>query len=446
MQPSPKPDPALEGAPVGAAPQLSEMFRRLVAAPSRTRAARSVQWFGWIDFLLGAIILFAPEWVASLLHLPALTVQGANYLRLVGLLVSGLGMLYVVSGRLGAQGFIFASLLDRPLVPGVMAVLWYRDILPWQLALAFSLSDFGGFLWTLWAWRADTRAAGASASPGLLATVLAGGFGFTSGVVRNSRTFHPDGRVFRASVRSLHPADQSLARAADQIAGGALLRIGMGIVKTGTPRWLADLIPDAPSIAARFFSVAIPGNLGLQRQPEDLDLLCTAGGDRLWKLILNLATGGRRYGLQPYDYFGNVYFAQVPYWIDEGRRDVWVRFVPDATGSVSHDATGREAGLTNAVTRHAAVCIEVQPVGAIHAPFVPIAAMRFEEELRIDQEALHFEPVGGRGFVPHGFLTKLRKTVYPAAVRKRPPSAPERARRDREGVLKRLARYFGDDR
>jgi hypothetical protein len=136
---------------------LREMFRRLFEAEGQTRAARSVEWFGWLDLTLGIIMLNAPGVTASVLHLPALGVQGSNYLRLVGLLVSGLGMLYVVSGRLNSAEFVFASLLDRPLVPAIMAVLWYRDILPGALALAFSISDFGGFLWTLSALFADAR-------------------------------------------------------------------------------------------------------------------------------------------------------------------------------------------------------------------------------------------------------------------------------------------------
>jgi hypothetical protein len=68
-------------------------------------------------------------------------------------------MLYAVSGRLNAQGFVFASLLDRPLVPPIMAILWYVGIVPGWLALVFSVQDFAGFLWTLAAWRADRREA-----------------------------------------------------------------------------------------------------------------------------------------------------------------------------------------------------------------------------------------------------------------------------------------------
>jgi hypothetical protein len=61
----------------------------------------------------------------------------------------------VASGRLNAEGFIFASLLDRPLVPLAMAILSYLDIIPWPLALIFSIQDFGSFLWTLQTWRAE---------------------------------------------------------------------------------------------------------------------------------------------------------------------------------------------------------------------------------------------------------------------------------------------------
>ena len=91
------------------------------------------------------------------MQLPQLSDQAANYLRLVGLLAAGVGMLYVVSGRTNAEGFIFASLLDRPLVPFVMAALWYFGLIPAPLAIAFAVQDFGSFLWTLAAWRTERR-------------------------------------------------------------------------------------------------------------------------------------------------------------------------------------------------------------------------------------------------------------------------------------------------
>jgi hypothetical protein len=131
------------------------MSKQLLSAKGQTRAAKSVELFGWLILIEGALIMAAPQFVATLLHLPELSAQAANYFRLTSVLISGVGMLYVVSGRMNAEGFVFASLLDRPLVPIVMAVLWRCGIVPGPLALIFSVQDFGSFLWTLSAWRAQ---------------------------------------------------------------------------------------------------------------------------------------------------------------------------------------------------------------------------------------------------------------------------------------------------
>ena len=131
------------------------MLHRLLSAEGQSRSAKTVEVFGWLILLEGTSVLLAPQFSAALIHLPPLTDQGANYLRLVGLLVSGLGMLYIASGRLNAEGFVFASMLDRPLVPVAMAILWYHGIIPGPLAAIFSAQDFGSFLWTLWTWRAE---------------------------------------------------------------------------------------------------------------------------------------------------------------------------------------------------------------------------------------------------------------------------------------------------
>jgi hypothetical protein len=139
-------------------PPLAQMFALLQRPTVQTRAARSVEAFGWLILAEGAVLMLVPHFVAALLHLPALEPQGANYLRLAALLVGGVGMLYIVSGRLNAEGFVFASLLDRPLVPPIMAVLWYVGIIPGTLALLFAIQDFGIFLWTLKAWKAEQRA------------------------------------------------------------------------------------------------------------------------------------------------------------------------------------------------------------------------------------------------------------------------------------------------
>jgi hypothetical protein len=136
-------------------PTLMQMATRLLHPGHRAPSSRTVEAFGWLMLVEGAVVVLAPQAVANLLGLPGFTASAAVYFRLVGLLISGLGMLYVVSGRLDAHGFVFASLLDRPVVPPVMLVLWYWDLCPGILAALFSLQDFLSLLWTLWAWKKE---------------------------------------------------------------------------------------------------------------------------------------------------------------------------------------------------------------------------------------------------------------------------------------------------
>ena len=413
------------------------------ALRGQSRAARSVELFGWLSVLTGLVVLVMPLFVETMLRLSTPSMPGPNYFQLAGLLVGGIGMLCVVGGSLFDEGFLFASLLTRLLAAIVFAVLWRTDRIPATLALVCSAACLGGFLWSLSAWRKDLLRGVSDGRVPVVARWSAGFFSFVSGVVRNARTFHPDGRVFLGSVRSLNPEDAALAEAANHLAGSVLMRMGMGVMKKGMPRWLADAIPDAPSISARFYTASEPGEVRLQRRAgEDLDMLSTAGGDRLWKLLVNLSTGGRMYGLHPFDYFRNFYFADVPYRISAGALDVWVRLSPqrDATMGAPQSGSEREEQLSDAGARHAAIHIEVQRVGPSTNAFIPIAEIRFEQEIEVDQEALHFDPVAGRGFVPHGFLTELRKAVYPASSHARSSSVAERASREHR-FFKRLLLY-----
>ncbi len=411
----------------------------------QTRAARSTELFGWLILVIGAITLLWPQWMHSLLQLPGFAVQGPNYFRLAGLLVGGLGMLYVVSGSLNAEGFVFASLLDRPIVTAMVLYLWWRGIVPATLATILCVADFGGFLWTLTAWRKDLRVGQNAGRVPVFARWSSAFFGFVSGVVRNSRTFHPDGRVFLGTVTPLETTEVSLSRAGAQLAGPVLMRIGMGVMKRGMPRWIADRIPDAPSIASRFFSGSADDAPTRCRSGEDLDLLSTAGGDRLWKLVINLATGGKKYGLHQFDYFQNVYYADVPYKIDQGKLAVWIRVVPDPAAAYANamDGVAREAGLTKAAANQTPLRIEAQRVDYADAPFVAFAEIRFAKEIQLDQESLHFDPFTGRGFEPYGFFTDLRRSVYPAAFQSRPHSLPERKLREHES-FGRLTRYLNE--
>ena len=140
--------------------EFGKMLKRLLRGEPQSRSARTVELFGWLILAEGTLILLAPHLVASILKMPELGDQAANYLRLAGLLVGGLGMIYVASGRLDSKGFVFASLLDRPLVPPIMALLWWLGIVPGGLALAFAIQDGGSWLWTLMAWKKEERGGG----------------------------------------------------------------------------------------------------------------------------------------------------------------------------------------------------------------------------------------------------------------------------------------------
>src|SRR3954471_14162604 len=132
-----------------------EFIAQLLSAQNRSRTGKSVEVFGWLIFLEGSVSLLAPTFVSSLLHLATPAAQTLTYFRLASLLVGGLGMLYIISGRLNAEGFMFASLIDRPLVPVVMIVLWVTGNIPGVLALLFSIQDLGSALWTFFTWRTE---------------------------------------------------------------------------------------------------------------------------------------------------------------------------------------------------------------------------------------------------------------------------------------------------
>jgi hypothetical protein len=233
---------------------------------------------------------------------------------------------------------------------------------------------------------------------------IAAFFGFISGVVRNARTFHPDGRTFLGTV-SADAADPTLSQPGKLIEGHVLLRIGMGLAKTSWPTFIRNHIPDAPSFAGRFSPSSNPDAISRTgRGPDELDILFTAGGDRLWKLILNLATGGRGYGLKRFDYLQNQYFAQVPYRVAGCELNLWLRL--RAAGSAPTEAhradsdVAREQILSQAVRHGAELVIEAQPVTSKSAPFLRVAKIRLDREIDVDQDALHFQPFGGRASNP----------------------------------------------
>jgi len=136
---------------------FAQWLKRLIHPARDSPSANTIEAFGWLLLIEGIAIFIVPRGVAALLDLPDFSPAAAVYFRLVGLLIAGLGALYTVSGRVNAQGFVFASFFDRPAVPFIMAVLWWNDLIPAILAIAFSVQDFGSFLWTACAWRTERK-------------------------------------------------------------------------------------------------------------------------------------------------------------------------------------------------------------------------------------------------------------------------------------------------
>ena len=131
---------------------FGEMFGKLLHATGQSRASKTVEMYGWLILAEGILIFLFPEHVALLLRFGPLDHDGSMFFRVVALLVAG-----IVSGRMNAEGFVFATLLDRPLVPPIMAVLWYSGKLPGSLALLFAVQELVSFSWTLLTWRAEFR-------------------------------------------------------------------------------------------------------------------------------------------------------------------------------------------------------------------------------------------------------------------------------------------------
>ena len=55
------------------------MFKRLLSASEQSRAAKSVEIYGWIIFLEGGLLLLFPDFMARLMHFGPLTAQAFGF-------------------------------------------------------------------------------------------------------------------------------------------------------------------------------------------------------------------------------------------------------------------------------------------------------------------------------------------------------------------------------
>jgi hypothetical protein len=74
------------------------------------------------------------------------------------MLLSGFGTLHVLSGRLNAEGSVFATLIDSAIrFTSHGHELWYCGALPAPLALLFAIEASASWLWLLVMWRAKRQ-------------------------------------------------------------------------------------------------------------------------------------------------------------------------------------------------------------------------------------------------------------------------------------------------
>jgi len=264
-------------------------------------------------------------------------------------------------------------------------------------------------------WIAGRIAPGVSEAPRRLGEWLglAGGLALAplaAGVaaLRRARVFHPEGALFRATVHPLvaHGPEGELAA---RLAGDALVRLSTALW-TGGREWI-----DVLGCAIRFRSEHIPSVLPAA---GDQDLLLATIRTPLTTLVAPLRT-------HRHDFLRNDYYAVSPFFV-EGLGRVKFRAVSAPVRLPGRDRDERlqmavEAGL-------ASLRLEWREAGR-GAAWQPLCAIRLEERLDLDQEALRFDPFrDGRGLRPVGFVQYLRPATYWASQRARPRSTAEKTR------------------
>jgi hypothetical protein len=78
------------------------MLNGLLRPNGQSRAGKSVETFGWLMLVESLAVLLVPQWVAALLLLDPLSAQSLTYFRIGGMLIGGLGMLYIISHNTSA--------------------------------------------------------------------------------------------------------------------------------------------------------------------------------------------------------------------------------------------------------------------------------------------------------------------------------------------------------
>lgn len=218
--------------------------------------------------------------------------------------------------------------------------------------------------------------------------------------IRRARLFHPEGRVFRATVQPI-ALTEPYATIARRLEGEALVRMS-GAWWRGGKEW-----PDVLGCAIRFRSTDVPST---EPRPGDQDLLLATVR---WPWTTLLAP----LGTNPHDFTANDYHGVSPFRVEGLGAAKWRLLSPHL-----HLGDGaRMDALENAAReRRAHFRLQVRHLKYGH-PWVDIAELRLLEPMPIDQEALRFSPFrAGRGIHPMGLVQAMRWATYRASQFARP--------------------------
>src|SRR6266480_616624 len=124
------------------------MFKRLLSAPEQSRAAKTVEIYGWIIFLEGGLLLLFPDFMARLMHFGPLTAQAFWVFTFKR--HAGFRLWDALFAEWTSQcGGLCICHIDRSAIRRTDHALWYFGALPGPLALLFAIEDSASWLWTL---------------------------------------------------------------------------------------------------------------------------------------------------------------------------------------------------------------------------------------------------------------------------------------------------------
>ncbi|WP_394842099.1 hypothetical protein LZC95_34105 [Pendulispora brunnea] len=221
--------------------------------------------------------------------------------------------------------------------------------------------------------------------------------------IRHARMFHPDGRMYRASVRPCAVTPE-LDRLAERLQGPAIVRLSSAWWR-GEKQWR-----DALGMAVRFVREA---QSTTEPKGDDQDLLLATIRFPLTLPFAPFATNVK-------SYLWNHFHGVSPFESDGvGRVKIRAR-----SPRLRNDRdVSREDHLAWAVAaRQAVYTLEARKLDrpVWRRRWEPIAELRLEQPIELDQSALRFSPFrSGRGLEPVGFVHHLRIAAYAASQRAR---------------------------